>query len=115
DPDRGSAGIGFQRSRTLSGSGSGDLGERDPLPARALGNAGGADDPGSIASGDRRPFRSGTAPLRAGTIPPVPIDSSPAAGVVTLGGSFDLEAAVGALVEREPRGVHRRSPGCPAR
>ena len=41
---------------------------RDPLPARTLGHARGADDPGSVAGGGRRPFRSGTAPLRADAI-----------------------------------------------
>ena len=37
------------------------------------------------------------------------------AGIVAFDGRGDLEAAIGSPVEREPRGVHRRSPGCSAR
>ncbi len=40
---------------------------------------------------------------------------APAAGVFAIGGGFDLEAAVGPLAEREPRGVDRRSAACSAR
>jgi hypothetical protein len=56
------AGAGFRRGMP------GDFGEGDLLPAGTPDNAGWTDDPGSIASGDRRPFRSGTAPLRADAI-----------------------------------------------
>ena len=38
------------------------------------------DDPGPIASGDRRPFRTGTAPLRVGAIPSGAVGACPCEG-----------------------------------
>ena len=88
---------------------------RDLLPARTLGHARWTDDPGPVAGGDRGPFRSGTPPLRADAIPSGAVDAAPAAGVVAIGGGVDLEAAVATPVDRETRGLRRRSPGCSAR
>ena len=99
--------IPFQGIRILSGAGPRDFGARDLLPARTLGHARWPDDPGPIARGDRRSFRPGTAPLRADAISSGAVNDAPAAGLVTLDGGRDLEAAVGSPVERKPRGLHR--------
>src|ERR1700733_3066791 len=68
----------------------------------------------TIAAEGERPFRSGTASLRAGAIPPGSIDDAPTARLIAIDGGCDLKTATGPPVERKPRWVHRRSPGCPA-
>jgi len=70
----------------LSGAGPRDFGARDPLPARTLGHGRWPDDPRSIATGDRRPLRTGTAPLRADAIPSGAINDASVADFVTFDG-----------------------------
>src|ERR1019366_9568210 len=103
DPGR----IPLQGLPILSGARPRDFGTRDPLPAPALGHARRPDDPGPVAGGNRRPFWSGTAPLRADAISSGAVNDAPAAGLVTLNGCCDFEATVGSPVERKPRGIHR--------
>ena len=73
------------------------------------------DHSGTAAPGNRRPFWPGTASLRADAIPSGSIDDASTVGFLAIGGDCDLEAAVGSLIEREPRGLHRRGPECSAR
>ena len=95
-------GLALQGLRAVPGAGPGDARPGDPLPARTLGDAGWPDDPGAAAGRDRRPFRAGTAPLRADAIPSGAGDGAAAGGAIARLRPRDLQAAGRAPADRRP-------------
>ena len=81
-----------------------DFATRDPLPARALGQAGWPDDPGAIARGDRRSFRPDLRRF-VPMAPPGAVDDAQAAGLVTLDGDCDFEGQLVRLLNENHQGL----------
>ena len=65
---RSAGGLALQRLREFPDPGCGAAAGRHPVPPRALGNPRWPHGGGAASPRDRRPFRAGAAPLRAGAV-----------------------------------------------